>query len=231
MVRIARSLVTVMAGGMLVAGAGMAMPPAASASSSSVVELWFSNSGTGLQLCSDPGTFYYDGAAAEVYNPCGGRVWVHYTAGTTVQSYCVNPRGGLAYDLPITWKAGDTTNIQVTTNTTQCDASATGVALPFIVEWVPPDYLLHQEPYDCNPSASDLFLGGNSIGALETFCNFRIWIHVGDDGSGASYCIDPNPSATGDQGYSPPNDREFWQVRTTNIQAPCNAGSPPYTTF
>jgi hypothetical protein len=49
----------------------------------------------------------------------------------------VNPRGGLVYDLPITWKAGDTTNIQVTTNTTQCDASATGVALPFIVECAP----------------------------------------------------------------------------------------------
>src|SRR5580658_4336000 len=108
--RIAGSLVALLASVLLVAGGGTAVLPAASASTTrahpvaaadsiSVVTAYFSGGGTGIQLCDDPGVFYYTGAVVEVYNPCSYRVWVHYTAGTTVYPFCVNPGGSLAYDL------------------------------------------------------------------------------------------------------------------------------------
>jgi hypothetical protein len=81
MARIVRNLAVLMAMSMLVAGAGVAaLPavsasastaaalPAASASASTAVEAFFSDDGTGVQLCSDPGTFFYSGSVVEVYN-------------------------------------------------------------------------------------------------------------------------------------------------------------------
>lgn len=144
-------------------------------------------------------------------------------------AYCINPDGGLAYDLPISWVSGDTTNIQVTTNPIPCDVNANNKILPFVVSWLPQNYTPIQQQYDCQPSAKPTILSGSSIWALQTFCDFRIWIHEGDNGTGASHCIDPNPWVEPDQGYSPPNDREYWQVQQTNIQAPCAAGGPPYS--
>lgn len=237
MARIVRNLAVLTATSMLIAGAGVAALPAASASATTVsasasatVEAFFSGGGTGLQLCSDPGTFFYSGKVVEVYNPCGDRVWVHYTAGTTVQSYCVNPGGGIAYDLPINWAAGDTTNIQVTTNSTLCDDRGAPKGLtPIVVSW-DSGMGLDQQSYNCNPKQSPQWLGTDTIYWIQTFCDFRIWVHAGDQGQGATHCLDPNPNATVAQGvYDPPSETEFAQFQVTEIQAPCAAGSMPYS--
>ena len=99
-------LALLVVGVLLVAG-GLALVPAASASASTdgsgAVEAWFSGGGTGVQLCSSPGTGYYNAPVVEIYNPCPYRVWVHYVSGSDIQPYCVNPGGGLAYHLPLTW--------------------------------------------------------------------------------------------------------------------------------
>jgi hypothetical protein len=229
MARIVRNLAVLMATIMLVAGAGVAALPATSASASTIAEVWFSGEGTGIQVCSDPGTFYYSGSVVEVYNPCSVRVWVHYTAGTAVQSFCVNPGGGIAYDLPITWASVDTTNIQVTTNSALCDdrGGAKGLT-PIVVSW-DTGLGLYQQSYNCDPAQSKQSLGEDTMFWIQSFCDFRIWVHANDDGSGASHCLDPNWNATVGQGiYDPPSETEFKQFLVSEIQAPCAAGSPPY---
>jgi hypothetical protein len=230
MVRIARrcvAMIAVLFAAML-AGGGILTLPSASASTSasasdSVVTIWFSGGGTGIQLCDDPGTFFYTGAVVEIDNPCGGRVWVHYVAGTAVQPYCVNPGGGFSYDLPITWKGGDSTNIQVTTVADQCDdAPGNQFYLATLDCGCTPLPML----YGCVMNYPPIYEAGYWVYELQdVYCNFRIWLHQGD-GTGNSYCIDPNV----DHVQLGPYSKDQWeQVQTTFNQAPCSAGGPPYT--
>ena len=86
------------------------------------------------------------------------------------------------------------------------------------------------QPYDCNPKSSPLSLGDDTIYNFHSFCNFRIWVHGAANGSGPSHCVDPNPNANGELGiYVPSSETEFAQVQVTEIQAPCAAGSMPYS--
>ena len=141
----------------------------------------------------------------------------------------MNPGGGIAYDLPITWASVDTTNIQVTTNSALCDdrGGAKGPT-PIVVSW-DTGLGLDQQSYNCDPAQSKESLGEDTMYWIQTFCDFRIWVHADDDGSGASHCLDPNWNATVLQGiYDPPSETEFKQFLVSEIQAPCAAGSPPY---
>jgi hypothetical protein len=120
--RIVRSRLAMIAAGLMLAAGGLAVIPAASANAGELLQAVFSQDpDIASQPCSTPGDFTYPGAAVEIYNPCSGRVWIHYTSGSGVAAYCVNPDGGLAYDLPIKWAGGDTTDMQLTSNTAQCD--------------------------------------------------------------------------------------------------------------
>jgi hypothetical protein len=259
MVRIAGSLVAALAAVLLAVG-GMAVFPATSASAStsasgSVVTAWFSGYGTGLQFCDDPGTSFYNGAVVEVDNPCGARVWVHYVAGTTVQSYCVNP-GGLAYHLPITWAGDDTTDIQLTTNTSQCDSSEL-----FVLNWCSaggepcPNALPTDPPPTCgslcdgaeksaltakaSPDAPDGIVPGGYYcqpgqgpGSINGFYVFQLW------NAGCDFRIWLHSTTSGTEGQSlcvgpgqitqAYNSAAYVEVQETNNQAPCSAGAPPY---
>ena len=212
------------AGAMLAAG-GLALVPAASASASvtdsSIVEAWFGDGGTGLQPCSAPGTDYYNSSVTEVYNPCGYRVWVHYVSGSAVQSFCVNPGGGVAFDLPITWAGGDSSDIQLTTNPAQCDNAAGDVFEPYTVEGeggtplpMPLNCLMNYAPI----SQEDYWF----YVVMPVNCNFRIWLHQNTNGSGNSLCIDPGYHYQ--EGYFA--RYQYEQLQVTHIQAPCSAKQP-----
>jgi hypothetical protein len=226
MTTMVRSRMALLAAGVLLAAGGLALVPAASASASTdgsgAVEAWFSGGGTGVQLCSSPGTGYYNAPVVEIYNPCGYRVWIHYVSGSTVQSYCVNPGGGLAYDLPITWAGGDSSDIQLTTNAAQCD-NADGDVFELFTLTQGSTPLPMQ--YNCLPSYGKIFQDGYWIYELMPVnCNFRIWLHQNTDGSGKSLCIDP--------GYHYSEGTyvkdQYQQLQVTNVQAPCSAGGAPY---
>jgi hypothetical protein len=130
----------------------------------------------------------------------------------------------------ITWRLNATvpfpypfTDIQVTTNTAPCD-----VGKKFTVHWVNAIGKIDNQAYDCQSNAGVTLLSKFTAGAIGTNCDFRIWVHVGDDGSGDSACVDPNPNLVVDQGSNFPNPHEFYQVQQTYIEAPCNAGAAPY---
>jgi hypothetical protein len=265
MVRIAGSLVAGLAA-MLLAGGGMTMLPSASASapaaaspntnaSDSSVAIYFNGGGTGIQLCDDPGTFFYNGAVAQLNNPCGTRVWVHYVAGSAVSAYCIDP-GDEAYDLPITWKGGDSTNIQVTTNTSRCDAGKL-----FGLNWCaedaaqpcpnplpldpppqcpeslcPPDgsRIIHADPTD-HPAG--VVIGGyycqpgGGPDYVPAYYVYQVW-NVGCD---FRIWLHSQDNAGGQSFCISPgvltqawNSAAYVQVTETNNQAPCSAGGPPY---
>ena len=93
--------------GLLLVLASLAVLPAVPASAASQVESWWgttSNYKTYFGTCTAAGWQVQQGVfpVLEVYNPCSDRVWVHYVnlGAGTVQSYCVNPGGGLAYAIP-----------------------------------------------------------------------------------------------------------------------------------
>ncbi len=226
MLRAARGRVAVIAAGLLVAVGSLAVLPAASASASSDLTAWFSQDpDTALQSCSTPGDFTYPGAAIEVYNPCSGRVWIHYTSGSGVAAYCVNPDGGLAYDLPIKWAGGDTTDMQLTSNTAQCDAGNTFEVFSLSCGCTP-----LQSPYNCTMNLPPIYTTSFWIYELMPVdCNFRIWLHQGytsnGTGTGNSFCIDPGLHQV--EGTYAMN--QYTQVQTTDNQAPCSAGGPPYS--
>ena len=219
--RIARSRIAAIAMGLLLAVVGMAALPAAPASASSNVSAVFSgDSDYATPSCSAPGTYYYPGSALQVYNPCSTRVWVHYTSGSSVQAYCVNPGGAIAYDLPIHWASGDTSDLQITTNSSQCDSGTY-----WGINWFNNGFLAASQTNACqmdgngNPfTEPGLYVGWVADGG----CNFRIWLHQEDNGTGASYCING-------KGDTPTfHNPLYYQVQETYNQAPCNAGGPPY---
>jgi hypothetical protein len=206
----------------LTAGPATASSSAKPASAAAGVEAVWNISGVEdviTQPCDDPGPVYYGPKAAQVYNTCSGRVWLHYddTQNSRIYTFCVSPHA-LAYDFPYPF-----TDIQVTTNTAPCD-----VGKKFTVHWVNAIGKIDNQAYDCQSNAGVTLLSKFTAGAIGTNCDFRIWVHVGDDGSGDSACVDPNPNLVVDQGSNFPNPHEFYQVQQTYIEAPCNAGAAPY---
>jgi hypothetical protein len=190
-------------------------------------------------LCSDPGTYTYGGRAAQVYNPCSGRVWLHYydTQNDKIIPYCVNPRGGLAYDFSYPF-----TDLQVTTNPNPCWASNA----QFTIAWWnggdgPPNWYT----FSCNNGETFINTDGgpgrgwwvytvqndesNTNQGAGT-CPFRIWLHATDSGTGQAACLDPGNTLPPNTfpnggGYSKP---VYWQVQETANQSPCSAGAPPF---
>src|ERR1700678_4317346 len=221
--RIGRSRLTRLAMGLLIVACVLAAVPPASANtpaSSLVFAIFSQDSDPASQPCSTPGDFTYQGAALEVYNPCPYRVWIHYVSGSGVAAYCVNPGGGLAYDLPITWEGGDSSDLQISNNTSSCDLGAT-----WGIQWSDNGGLIPetngcQNTGNGNPftEPAPLF-----VAYVVGSCNFRIWLHANTNGSGASYCI--SPGSTGD---SPSFGSLYHQVNESYNQAPCNAGGAPY---
>ena len=231
--RIARSRIAAIAMGLLLAVIGMAALPAAPASASSNVSAVFSgDSDYATPSCSAPGTYYYPGSALQVYNPCSTRVWVHYTSGSSVQAYCVNPGGAIAYDLPIHWASGDTSDLQITSNGSPCYASNAF----FTVAWLGSCSVCTPawNPYPCHlaqPLANSglwvyaVWNNESSTNQGPGTCPFRIWVHQYDNGTGMSACIDPGHTIPASLGFTSP---VYWQVLETDNQAPCSAGGPPY---
>ena len=255
MVKGARGRVAAVAMCLLLAAGGLAALPAVPAGASTTVVAVFSGDGGdyATPLCSLPGTYHYGGKALEVFNPCSDRVWVHYISGSTVQEYCVNPGGGLAYDLPINWAGGDISDLQITTNKSPCDAGdlfgldwcASTATCPLPIPDPPPPCIdfcqgaavaeltaslapdAPDDPiiggYSCQASAVPYIWTGHWVYQVwNAGCDFRIWLHQHDDGSGLSLCLNPGQDTPG---YSP---AVYWQVQETNNQAPCDAGGPPY---
>ncbi len=214
---------TITAGLLLAAGALAALPSPASAASS-VVSWWgtagshYEDSG-GSYSCA--GTWQVDQGAhpnLEVFNPCNARVWVHYynDSVTQVQAYCISPGGGLAYAIPLRWSTGYTSNIQLTTNTSACDAGQTfGVAWQSVVS-------TQKLTYPCVPLSASV--SGESIEAVSNLnCVSRMWLHEFANGSGATYCVNPGAALV-----QPPADA-YYEVQETANQALCDAGGPPYS--
>jgi hypothetical protein len=195
-----------------------ALPGPARAATASVVSYW---DGTGYKTDGtiyDCGTTWdwSQGAAQlnEVYNPCSGRVWVHYvdegnSGGSG--SFCVNPDGGLAYGIPLQWTGGDISDIQLTSNTSPCDSTVS-------VTWEEPG----PKTYNCQPGGS--YTVGGSLGlvvGIANVCDSRIWLHTS---SGGSYCLDPTTGGY----YS--FYSSYTEVQTTSIEAPCSA-KLPYSSY
>jgi hypothetical protein len=205
--------------GLMLAMIGLAALPAGQAqASTSIVSYWGSSSSPyeATFSCSTPAE-YNEGAnpVIEVYNPCGGRVWVHYNS----QAYCVNP-GGLAYAIPsseLQWSNGDTANIQLTSNTSQCDSSG---SIP--VAWENGAGQGAEIVYNCDTGAS-IDTGYYIEQASNSTCDTRLWLHEDDNGGGNSFCFSPY---TGTANFSA---GAYWQLAGSENQAPCNAGDAPYS--
>jgi hypothetical protein len=256
--RMAGSGMALLAAVVLVAAGGLALVPAASASArvtdSSIVEAWFGDGGTGLQPCSAPGTQYYNSSVTEIYNPCSYRVWVHYVSGSTVESYCVNPGGGLAYKLPITWAGGDSSDIQLTTNTSLCAPNLFGLNWCATDDTAPcPNALPTDPPPTCGvlcPYGSHLITSDGKIrpdgvviggyyctpgGGPDYITNeyiFQLW----NAGCNFRIWIHGTESGGGRSLCISPGDITaayssalYVQVTETNNQVPCSGGNPPYT--
>src|SRR5713226_8670379 len=222
MVKGARGRVAAVAMCLLLAAGGLAALPAVPAGASTTVVAVFSGDVCyyATPLCSLLVTYHYGGKALEVFNPCSDRVWVHYISGSTVQEYCVNPGGGLAYDLPINWAGGDISDLQITTNKSPCDAGA-----DFEAYWLAcaGGCIPLPSPFGCQMNHPPITATGLWVYEVGIDgCNFRIWLHEHDDGSGNSVCIDPGPHDV--VGYYPAG--AYWQVQETDNQAPCSAGGP-----
>jgi len=255
MVRLVRTVMALLAV-VLLAAVGVAVLPAGHASASDDLTAWFSQDpDTALQPCTTPGTFWYPGAAQEVYNPCGGRVWVHYISGSAVASYCVNPGGGLAYDLPITWKPGDSTNIELTSDTADCDAgNLFGLNWCATASIAPCPNALPTDPIpDCgvlcdgNPGAATestdepVTIDGVVIGGYECqpgggpgFITHSFVYQTWDAGCDFRIWLHEYDSASGQSLCLSPGQitaglpKEYWDVTESWNQAPCSAGNPPY---
>jgi hypothetical protein len=202
---------------LLLGAGGLVMAGGSAANASTTVVAVFSSAAEYVTpVCSHPGTYPQSGSAVEVYNPCGTRVWVHYYSGSSIQPYCVNPGGGLAYDLPISWQGGDTSDLQITTNTNQCDSGNY-----FAVNWFVNHVLVNSETSACQPGRTFTEPAPQYVGYLnDGGCDFRIWLH-GANGTSPSLCF----NGTGDTSTT---YKVYYQAQSTNNQAPCDAGGPPY---
>jgi hypothetical protein len=187
----------------------------ARAATASVVSYW---GGTGIKT---DGSIYDCGKTwdwsqgtaqvNEVYNPCSGRVWVHYVDDGNPGgsgSFCVNPDGGLAYGIPLHWVGGDISDIQLTSNTSPCDSTVS-------VIWEA-GLQYASKPYNCQPGGS-YTVGGFTVDGVANDCDSRIWLHTS---SGGSYCISPTSGSFYESG-SP-----YSELQTTSIEAPCSATIP-----
>ena len=174
-----KRLVASIAVGLLLAVGGLAALPALPASATTLVSAVV-NFGTQSSpdyeyvtpACNAPGLYYYSGEIVQVYNPCGYRVWVHFTSGSTVEAYCVNPGGAIAYDLPIHYAVGDTVDIQVTTNPNQCDIEFSACGVPSVCA-----VCVTPETYGCQmgvPQTNPGFVVGT---VYSNGCDYRIWLH------------------------------------------------------
>jgi hypothetical protein len=200
-----------------IAVASLAMLPAVSASASTgVVADWkLPNTNIGAveasYSCSSNTQTYEGLPLAEVRNSCGVRVWLHhYNSDGTIDAYCVNPDGGVAYGFSTGY-----TELQVSSTPTQCDSGA-----KYAVGWYGYVSNIVAKTYACTMGTqhSDNTYWVYSVSAAQ--CNFRIWLHNSD--TGQSICISP-------QGTSGPYPTPVYlQLETTYNQAPCDAGPPPF---
>ncbi len=201
--------------GLLLAVGGLAALPAVPANASSTVVAWWNLPGGGAEelsfYCSEIGTSTIGGNALEVYNPCGTRVWLHYydLSNNHIYAYCVNPGGALAYDFSYPYS-----DLQVSSNPEPCDYEHT-----FMGNW---DNELHitEDTYGCEMGVVTT-LPGSSVISVNSGCNFRIWLHQHDDGTGNAYCLSPGL-------YNSFNYGAYWQIQETYNQTPCSAGGAPY---
>ena len=222
---IAAGRILMITAGLMLAIAGLAALPVvpASAATSAVVSYW------GTSHYEDNGSTYQCGTTwqwsqglnqvDEVYNPCSTRVWVHYVSVGTgqVQAYCVNPFGGLAYDIPLQWNSTVTySNIQLTANASPCDSGQT-----FAIAWETSNSQFHSQSYPCEDLT--LSITGEFVEEASNLgCDSRMWLHESDGGTtGANSCVNPGAIA------QPPAET-YWQVQEVANQAPCDAGGPPY---
>ena len=226
MARVAR-----IAAGLALVVAGLAVLPAGPASASSnIVAVWSDQSDYVQVSCSQPGTYTYGSRAIQVYNPCGDRVWLHYYDNSNghVYTYCVNPGGGLAYDFPYPF-----TDLQLTNNPNPCWASNAFFTVAWLKNANPPLPPVWND-YGCQMGQSITVSGmwvyaawnnESSTNQGPGTCDFRIWVHEYDNGTGQSACLDPGGTIPASLGYTSP---VYWQVSETYNQAPCNAGGPPF---
>jgi hypothetical protein len=190
----------------------------ARAATASVVSYWDGTKTDGSLYDCGTTWDWQQGAAQvnEVYNPCSGRVWVHYVdegnpGGSG--SFCVNPDGGLAYDIPLKWARGDLSDIQLTSNTSPCDSTVS-------VTWVDGATLQSlSKTYDCQPGDS-YTVGGYAVDSIANDCDSRIWLHTS---SGGSYCLNPTNGSYYERGIG---SSPYSEVQTTSIEAPCSATLP-----
>jgi hypothetical protein len=213
---------------LMVAGLAASRAVPADASTTSVTVYWQLGPGPqGLQApygCTANTTHTYDELPVlEIVNNCGTRVWLHrYNSDGSIDSYCVNPGGGLAYDFSVGY-----TEIQVTANAYQCDADASGKLNQYAVGWYDGQYtIVFPKDYDCVMGAPHTLSPNWVYSVSAGNCNFRIWLHQYTGGNGKDRCISPGGSATiyppGSDGSVP----EWYQVEGTYNQAPCGVNPP-----
>ncbi len=218
-----RRIALVIVGFVLSVGGLAVLPTVSASASASAVGYWTlpaGNVGRADYSCSKPAIHTNSGSEglAEVRNDCGVRVWLHgynYSTGK-IDAYCVNPGGGLAYDFSIEY-----TDLQVTTNKSQCDSGSI-----FQIGWYDGTGFPAYNSYGCLIGKSYtwtkrwVYSVSNADG-----CNFRIWLHQYDNGTGKSECVNPGAHVPATLGYTSP---VYWQVQATGNQVPCDRGGPPY---
>lgn len=211
--------------GLLLMLACLAVLHAVPASAASSVESWWGSATSPQTLpCNLVSTTVRQGAvpAVEVYNPCGDRVWVHYVSVGTgeVQAYCVNPGGGLAYKIPLQWSSTVTySDIQLSNNTSPCDDASKNLG----IRWWQANSTFNHQTVDESCHIGTVFTKkGFYISGASNSCDFRVWLHQFDNGTGNTKCLNPG------NGYDVPPPSAYWQAQMSANQAPCNAGPPPF---
>jgi hypothetical protein len=200
----------------LVAAAAL---PAAPANASAAVESWWGNYSADQTLDCSLAPTYTDEPAlpvSEVYNPCGYRVWVHYVSDSDPQagqSYCVNPDGGLAYDIPnFPFDSGEVTYsyIQLTSNPDWCDAG-TSSSITYYKNGSP---LAHTTSLACSIGGGLTVPG--VLAQVSDSCDSRMWLYGPDN---AILCLSPGVSG-GSFGTT------YDKVLLVANQAPCGDTMP-----
>lgn len=187
-----------------------------------VTAVW--NIGGGAQYlsfpCSENATNNIGGSALEVYNPCPYRVWLHYRDSSGTHAFCVNPGGAIAYGFSDLGYSSFT-DLQVT--------AVTGLCYPgnqFDLAWEAAGSVHAYSLPTCNPTGAPFTKTSYWVSQInEDGCNFRMWLHQHDDGTGYALCIDP---WTGGEPIPAMDSPIYWQVQETANEAPCIAGPPPY---